>query len=217
MRVCILSFQSCPTLCKAMDYSQPSSSVLGILQTSILKWVVLPSSKGSSQPRDWTCHSDFLHLQVGYYFFKLFVLIGDQLLYNIVVVFAIHWHESALCIHTFPILTPIHFPPRPTPQGHPSAPVLIILYHASNLDWRFLSHMIIYMFQCYSLRSSQARPLPQSPIDCSIHLCLLCCPTYRVIVTIFLNSLYMCEYTILVLFFLTSLTLYNRLQFHPLH
>ena len=34
-------------------------------------------------------------------------------------------------------------------------------------------------------------PLPQSPKDCSIHLCLFCCLTYRVTITIFLNSIYM--------------------------
>ena len=34
-------------------------------------------------------------------------------------------------------------------------------------------------------------PLPQSPKDCSIHLCLFCCLAYRVVVTIFLNSIYM--------------------------
>ena len=34
-------------------------------------------------------------------------------------------------------------------------------------------------------------PLPQSPKDCSIHLCLFCSLAYRVIVTIFLNSIYM--------------------------
>ena len=48
-----------------------------------------------------------------------------------------------------------------------------ILYHASNLDWRFISHMIIYMFQCYSPKSPHPLPLPQSPKDCSIHLSLL--------------------------------------------
>ena len=35
-------------------------------------------------------------------------------------------------------------------------------------------------------------PLPQSPKDCSIHLCLFCCLAYRVIITNFLNSIYMC-------------------------
>ena len=45
------------------------------------------------------------------------------------------------------------------------------------------------MFQCYSLKSSHPRLLPQSPKDCSIHVCLFCCLAYRVIVTIFLNSI----------------------------
>ena len=40
-------------------------------------------------------------------------------------------------------------------------------------------------------KSSHPRPLPQSPKDCSIYLCLFCCLAYRVIVTIFLNSIYM--------------------------
>ena len=71
--------------------------------------------------------------------------------------------------------------------------------------------MIIYMFQCYSLESSHPCLLPQSPKVCSLHLCLFCCLTYRVIVTIFLKSIYMCYYTILVFFFLTYFTLYNRL------
>ena len=50
---------------------------------------------------------------------------------------------------------------------------------------------IIYMFQCYSFKSSHPRLLPQSPKVCSLHLCLFCCLAYRVIVTIFLNSIYM--------------------------
>ena len=36
----------------------------------------------------------------------------------------------------------------------------------------------------------------------------------KVIVTIFLNSIYMRWYTVLVFFFLAYFTLYNRLQFH---
>ena len=34
-------------------------------------------------------------------------------------------------------------------------------------------------------------PLPQNPKDRSIHLCLFCCLAYRVVVTIFLNSIYL--------------------------
>ena len=53
-------------------------------------------------------------------------------------------------------------------------------------------NMVIHMFQSYSLKSSHLCFLPQSPKVCSLHLCLFCCLTYRVIVTIFLNSIYMC-------------------------
>ena len=41
-------------------------------------------------------------------------------------------------------------PPSPTlPLGRPSAPAPSIQYRASNLDWRLVSYMILYMFQCY--------------------------------------------------------------------
>ena len=106
--------------------------------------------------------------------------------------FAIHWHESAMGVHVSPILNPpSHLPPHPIPQGHPSAPAPSTLSHALNLDWRSVSHMIIYMFQCYSLKSSHPCLLPQSPKVCSLSLRFFCCLTYTVIITIFLNSTYM--------------------------
>ena len=52
--LCVKSLQSCPTLCDLMDCSLPGSSVHGILQTRILEWVAVPSSGGSSCPRDQT-------------------------------------------------------------------------------------------------------------------------------------------------------------------
>ena len=48
------SLLSCQTLCNSMDCSPPGSSVHGILQARILEWVAMPSSRGSSQPRDRT-------------------------------------------------------------------------------------------------------------------------------------------------------------------
>ena len=47
----------CPTLCDPMDCSPPGSSVHGIFQARILEWVVTPTSRGSSWPRDVTCVS----------------------------------------------------------------------------------------------------------------------------------------------------------------
>ena len=49
---CMLSLQSCLTLCDTMDCSPPGSSDLGILQVGILEWVAMLSSRGSSRPRD---------------------------------------------------------------------------------------------------------------------------------------------------------------------
>ena len=46
--------QSCLTLCDLVDCSPPGSSVRGILRPSILEWVAMPSSRGSSQLRDRT-------------------------------------------------------------------------------------------------------------------------------------------------------------------
>ena len=106
--------------------------------------------------------------------------------------FAIHQPVCHRYTHVPHPEPPSHIPPHTIPLGHPSAPAPSIQYHASNLDWRFVSYMILYMFQCHSPKSSHPFPLPQSPKAYSIHLCLFCCLEYRVIITIFLNSIYMC-------------------------
>ena len=59
--------------------------------------------------------------------------------------------------------TPFHLSPYPILQGHPSAPALSTLSHASNLGRQSVSHMIIYMFQCYFLKLLHPRLLPQIP------------------------------------------------------
>ena len=53
-----------------------------------------------------------------------------------------------------------HLPPHPISQGHPSALSLSALFHVSNLDWSSISHMVIYMFQCYCLKSAHLHLLP---------------------------------------------------------
>ena len=118
----------------------------------------------------------------------------------------VHWDDP-----------PFHLPPHTLPLGRPSALSPSIQYRASNLDWQLVSYMIFYMLQCHSPKSSHPLPLPQSPKACSIHQCLFCGLIHRVIVTIFLNSIYMHQYTVLVFFFLAYFTLYNRFQFHPSH
>ena len=52
---CAQSLQLGPTLCDPMDCNPPGSSVHGILQERILERVAMPSSRGSSPPRDQIC------------------------------------------------------------------------------------------------------------------------------------------------------------------
>ena len=62
----VKSLQSYSTLCDTMGCSPPGSSVHGILQASILEWVAMPSSGGSSWPRGLNLHLlCLLHWQAG--------------------------------------------------------------------------------------------------------------------------------------------------------
>ena len=50
----MLATQSCLTLFDPTDYSSSGSSVHGILQARILKWIAIPFFRGFSQSRDQT-------------------------------------------------------------------------------------------------------------------------------------------------------------------
>ena len=142
-----------------------------------------------SVPALLTCCADFIPTALYHFFFPSVLFIF--LLYNIVLVLPYIDMNLPWVYMSSPSWSPL-LPPSPSHRsGSSSAPAPRTLYHALNLDWRFISHVTIYMFQCHSPISSHSRPLPQSPKVCSICLCLFCCLAYRVIVTIFLNSIYM--------------------------
>ena len=113
-----------------------------------------------------------------------------------------------------PSWTPFLLPPCTVPLGHPSAWAPSTLYPALNLDWRFVSHMILYMFQCHSPKSSHPLSLQQSKrlFYTSVSLLFSCIQGYRYHLSKF--HIY-ALYTVLVFFSLAYFTLYNRLQFHP--
>ena len=163
-------------------------NTFGYSKPSAKSWVMGPAFPILCSHCDINFHFiQFFRKQFILFLFKFIYFNWRLITLQYCIGFAIHHHESTTGVHGFPILNP---PPCTIPLGHPSAPAPSILYPASNLDWWFVSYMILYMFQCHSPKWSHPLPLPQSPKDCSIHLCLFCCLTYRVIVTIFLNSIY---------------------------
>ena len=102
--------------------------------------------------------------------------------------------------------TPSQLHPHLIPLCCPRTLALGALLHASDLHWSSILHMVMYTFQYYSLKSSHARLLPQNPKVCSLHMCLFCCLAYRIVIAVFLNSIYMHSYTVLVFcFWFTSL------------
>ena len=127
----------------------------------------------------------FLGLILSFIFFNFIYHYYYFFLYNIVLVFTTHRNESTTGV---PNPIPLsHLPPKTIRSDQPSAPDPSILHPTSNLGWKFISYIILSMFQCRSPKSSHHLHLPQSPKDDSIHLCLFCCLRVndnRVIITI---------------------------------
>ena len=95
-------------------------------------------------------------------------------------IFAIHQHDSAMGRHMSPHPeAPSHLPPHPIPLGHPRAQALGDRLHASKLHWSTVLHTIIYLFHCYSLKSSHPCLLPQSPKVSSFTSLFLLLPCIR--------------------------------------
>ena len=97
-----------------------------------------------------------------FFFFKFYFILK---LYNIVLVLPNIKMNPPQVYPCSPSWTLSLLPPHTLPLGHPSAPAPSIRYRASNLDWRLVSYMILYMFQCHSPKSPHPLPLPlpQSP------------------------------------------------------
>ena len=103
--------------------------------------------------------------------------------------FAIHQHASITGIHVFPIL-------KPPPTCLPIPSLWVIPVHqpqASCIPHRTRTgdSFLIWYYACFHaiFPNHPPLPLPQSPKNCSIHLCLFCCLAYRVVVTIFRHFL----------------------------
>ena len=65
---------------------------------------------------------------------------------------------------------PPRLPPHPIPPGHHRAPGLVSLCYTPNFHWLLVLHMVMYMLQCYSLKSSHPLLLSLSQKICSLFL-----------------------------------------------
>ena len=150
----------------------------------ICGWLLVDSARNTA---------DKTRVRLSFFFFLLyFIFFPFILIYNTVLVLPYIDMNPPRVYMRSQTWTPTHLPPHNVSLGHHRAPAPSMLYPASDIDWRFVSYMIVYMFQCHSPKSSHPLPLPLSPKVCSTHLCLFCCLAYRVIIAIFLNSIYMC-------------------------
>ena len=118
-----------------------------------------------------------------YYLFNFFTL-------QYCIGFAIHQHESSTGVHMSPFWTPF-LPPSPFhPSGCPSALALSAVSCIELGLMIYFTYGNIHVSMLFSQISSPS-PSPTESISLSLYLCLFFCLTYRVIIIIFLNSIYM--------------------------
>ena len=112
--------------------------------------------------------------------FYLFIFIIIIIIFTLqyCIGFATHQHASTKGVHVFPIL-------NPPPSSLPIPSLWVIPVHEPQAScilhrtWTGDSFLIwYYTFFNAILPNHPPLPLPQSPKDCSIHLCLFCCLAY---------------------------------------
>ena len=125
--------------------------------------------------------------------------------------FTFHFHALEKEMATHSSVLAWRIPGMAEPGGLPS-----LGSHRVGHDWSNLAAaaVAVYICQCYSLTLSHPLLLLCLQVH-FLHLHLYLCPANRFIRTIFLDFIYMCEYTLFFFLFLSYFTLYNRLYVHP--
>ena len=141
---------------------------------------------------------------------------GGRLLYS-VGFFCTRMQISRNYTHTTSVLSVPPLPPS-YPSWSSQTARLGSLCSIATSHQLSISHMAVYICRCCFLHSSH----PLLPLVCpQVHgLCLHSFPTNRLIYTICIDFIHMCEYTIFVFLFLTSLckqTLYSSTSLELTH
>ena len=150
--------------------------VPGIFQARTLKWVAISFSKYFKVRKKQLF---LMNWKLPWLSVKILITKGLTFFFQLEAnYFIILWwflpyiHMSRpwmyMCSPSWPSLSP----PSPShPSGSSQCTGPKHLSHVLNLDWWSVSHMIIYVFQCYSLKSSHPCLLPQSPKDV-LYICV---------------------------------------------
>ena len=127
-----------------------------------------------------------------YLFIFLFLFFLLYFTLQLCIGFAIHWHQSTTGVHEIPNM-------NPPPTSLPTTSLWVIPCTSPKHAVSCIRHRLVIRFlhdsihvPCHSPKSSHPLPLPLSPKVRYTHLCLFCCLAYRVVIAIFLNSIYMC-------------------------
>ena len=156
-------------------------------------------------------------------FFFLTSLLGHNC-FTMLCQFLLYNKVNQLYVYIYPhIPSLLHFLPT-----LPIPPLQVVRKHRADLPVLcgcfplaiYFTFGSVYM----SMSLSHFVPAYPSPPRIQVHsLCLhlYTCPTHRFFRTnfffYFLDSIYMCQHTVFVFFFLTYFTLYDRLWVHPPH
>ena len=135
----------------------------------------------------------------------------------------LHQHESAIGIHVYPpswtFLPPSPPPPPPTPTN-PIPLLQVVTEHWVELPVTYGKFPLALCFTFGDVYISMLLSVCLTlPFPCCTHKSVfyVCISANSLISIIFLDSIYMCKYTIFFFLIFTYFTLYNRLHVHPSH
>ena len=117
--------------------------------TIVIIWVVIPAH---------SYYNIIDHIPYAVYYISVIIYFN----WKKITLLWLFCHISTWIGHRYTTVNPPSTSLHPIPLGCPRAPALGSLLHAWNLHWSSVLHTVIYMFQCYSLKSSHPRPLPES-------------------------------------------------------